>query len=134
MFHPPHLHVTALPLRATGPSFDHIFKICTVRLTQSTMEISDCGIAASADNFDRGEKIWYGVEISREFRFFSTYTRSRESNQVLILLAGLETSDFYCQTEKLAKLARLVSDSLRTFAHGNAKHARSGSLQPMRFP
>jgi hypothetical protein len=105
MFHPPHLHVTALPLHATGPSFDHILKICTVRLTQSTMEISDCGIAASADIVDCGEKIRYGVEISREFRFFSTYTRSRESNRILILPAGLETSDFHCQTEKLIKLA-----------------------------
>jgi hypothetical protein len=49
MFHPPHFRVAALPLRATGPSFEHIFKICTVRFTQSAMENSDCGIAASAD-------------------------------------------------------------------------------------
>jgi hypothetical protein len=105
MFHPPHLHVTALPLRATGPSFDHIFKICTVRLTQSMMEISDCGIAASADNADCSENIRYGVEISREFRFFELFTSARESNRIWILPAGLEPSDFHCQTEKLVKLA-----------------------------
>jgi hypothetical protein len=63
MFHPPHFRVAALPLPATGPSFDHIFKICTVRFTQSLMEISDCGIAASADAGVWEEKIQYGLEI-----------------------------------------------------------------------
>jgi hypothetical protein len=63
MFHPPHFFVAALPLPATGPSFDHLLKICTVRFTQSPMENSDCGIAASADNTEDVEKIRYSFEI-----------------------------------------------------------------------
>jgi hypothetical protein len=63
MFHPPHFRVAALPLPATGPSFDHIFKICTERFTQSPMENSDCGIAASACVGVREEKIQYDLEI-----------------------------------------------------------------------
>jgi len=63
MFHPPHFCVAALPLPATGPSFDHFLKICTVRFMQSLMENSDCGIAASAENTGDVEKIRYGFEI-----------------------------------------------------------------------
>jgi hypothetical protein len=63
MFHPPHFCVAALPLPATGPSFDHLLKICTVRFTPSLMENSNCGIAASADRRDDVEKIRYDFEI-----------------------------------------------------------------------
>jgi hypothetical protein len=49
MFHPPHFRVAALPLHTTRPSFEHILKICTERFTQTLMENSNCGIAASAD-------------------------------------------------------------------------------------
>jgi hypothetical protein len=55
--------VAALPLPATGPSFDHLLKICTVRFTPSPMENSNCGIAASADCSDDVEKIRYDFEI-----------------------------------------------------------------------
>jgi hypothetical protein len=64
MFHPPHFRVAALPLLATTPSFDHIFKICTVRFMQSPVEISNCGIDASAEFGVPGEKIQYDLEIS----------------------------------------------------------------------
>jgi len=70
MFHPPHFRVAALPLHATGPSFDHILKICTVRFTQSPMENSDCGIAASADLAPRAGKVRYDIEMNSKFHFF----------------------------------------------------------------
>jgi hypothetical protein len=64
MFHPPHFRVAALPLHTTRPSFDHFLKICTERFTQSTMENSDCGIAASAELAVRDCKIRYDVEMN----------------------------------------------------------------------
>jgi hypothetical protein len=72
MFHPPHFRVAALPLHTTGPSFEHILKICTERFTQSLMENSDCGIAASAELARRAGKIRYDVEMNWKFHFFPT--------------------------------------------------------------
>jgi hypothetical protein len=105
MFHPPHFRVAALPLHTTGPSFDHILKICTVRFTQRPMENSDCGIAASADLAARAGKFRYDVEMNWKFQFFSHRASSRPDNQVMILRIASGTSNFYCQTGNLAKPA-----------------------------
>jgi hypothetical protein len=58
------------------------------------VENSDCGIAASAHVGERDEKIHFGIEIQREFPFFSVCAPIQARNWVLDWLAGPEISDF----------------------------------------
>jgi hypothetical protein len=61
------------------------------------VENSDCGIAASAHVGERDEKIQYGLEIYREFPFFSVRAPMQARNWVLAWLAGLENLNFIAE-------------------------------------
>jgi len=61
------------------------------------VENSNCCIAASARLGERDEKIQYGLEIYREFPFFSLCANMRARNWVLIWLATLENLNFIAE-------------------------------------
>jgi hypothetical protein len=97
--------VAALPLPTTGPSFDHFLKICTVRFIPSPLEITNCGIAASASHVTDRKKISYDLENKREFGFFPRCRYPHPQIWIFIWPVTCKTPNFSSQRANLTKLA-----------------------------
>jgi hypothetical protein len=63
------------------------------------VENADCGIAASAHLGIRDEKKQISFEIQREALIFPTRARAPAQNFVLGWLAGLQTLDFFGESQ-----------------------------------